>query len=262
MTASFVPPRVLCIAGHDPSGGAGIVADVQAISALGCHPLSVISSLTVQDSRNVREVQPVATGLIERQLEQLLDDSCIAAIKIGLLGDASQISAIVRVIERCRVPVVLDPVLRAGGGADLAGGAVQRALVEQLMPRVTLSTPNAAEARRLAGTEDLESAAAKLLALGCGNLLITGGDEPTPGWVHNRWHAPQRPPRSWQWPRLPGGFHGAGCTLASALAARLALGDELETALDRAQRWVHEALSRAYAIGQGRPIPNRLPPQP
>jgi hydroxymethylpyrimidine/phosphomethylpyrimidine kinase len=262
MTVKPAPPLVLCIAGHDPSGGAGIIADVQTVSALGCHPLSVITSLTVQDSRNVQAVEPVPAALIERQLKLLLDDSRIASIKIGLIGEPAQIPVIVKIIERAGVPVVLDPVLRAGGGGDLAGAAVMRALIDQLLPRVTVATPNAIEARRLAGSDDVETCAATLLALGCANLLITGGDEPTPSTVTNRWHSPQSPPMLWQWPRLPGGFHGAGCTLASAIAARLALGDPLELALENAQRWVHGALSGTYAIGQGRPIPNRLPEQP
>ena len=259
MTVNPVPPLVLCIAGHDPSGGAGIIADVQAVSALGCHPLSLITSLTVQDSRNVREVEPVPAALIERQLDLLLADSRISAIKIGLIGEPAQVPVIIRAIRHCKVPVVLDPVLRAGGGGDLAGNAVMRALIEQLMPITTVSTPNAAEARRLAAADDLETCAATLLALGCQNLLITGGDEPTPGTVYNTLHRARALPKTWQWPRLPEGFHGSGCTLASVIAARLALGDELETALDEAQRWVHGALSRSYAIGQGRRIPNRLP---
>lgn len=253
------PALVLCIAGHDPSGGAGIIADVQAVSALGCHPLSLITSLTVQDSRNVRAVEAVPAELLERQLELLMDDSRIQAIKIGLIGEPAQIPVIARAIARLQVPVVLDPVLRAGGGGDLAGAAVQRALTEQLLPLATVSTPNAIEARRLAGRDDVDAAASALLARGCQHLLITGGDEPTPGWVYNTWHAPGRAPQRWQWPRLPEGFHGSGCTLASAIAARLALGDDLATALEQAQRWVHDALARAYAIGLGRRIPNRLP---
>jgi len=256
---SSPPPRVLCIAGHDPSGGAGIIADVQAVTALGCHPLTVITSLTVQDSRNVLAVEAVDTALMARQLDLLIQDSRIDAIKIGLVGAPDQVPLLVRVIRKLDVPVVIDPVLRAGGGGDLAGAAVQQALVEQLMPLATVSTPNAIEARRLAGRDDTDASAAALLAQGCASLLITGGDEPTPGWVHNQWHVAGREPRRWDWPRLPEGFHGSGCTLASAIAARLALGDALEPALDHAQRWVHDALSRAYAIGQGRRIPNRLP---
>ncbi len=259
MPQTLAPPLVLCIAGHDPSGGAGIIADVQAVTALGCHPLSLITSLTVQDSRNVREVEAVPAALIERQLELLLDDSRISAIKIGLIGEPAQVPVIARAIRRCRVPVVLDPVLRAGGGGDLAGQAVMQALIEQLLPLATVSTPNAVEARRLAASEDLETGAAKLLALGCQALLITGGDEPTPGWVYNTLHRAGAVPKTWQWPRLPAGFHGSGCTLASVIAARLALGDEFEAALEHAQRWVHGALLRSYAIGQGRRIPNRLP---
>ncbi|SFF59328.1 hydroxymethylpyrimidine/phosphomethylpyrimidine kinase [Fontimonas thermophila] len=257
MTQTSIP-QVLCISGHDPSGGAGLQADIEAIAAQGAHALGVITALTVQDSRDARRVQPIAPALIGEQLAHLLADCRIDAIKLGLLGDADQVPHILRAIERARVPVVVDPVLRAGGGGALASAATARALLEQLLPVATVATPNAAEARRLAAeAADLDTAAQQLLARGCAHLLITGGDEDTAE-VENRWYQPHQPPYIFRWPRLPGGFHGAGCTLAAALAARLAFGEHIAVALDTAQRYVQGCLERALRIGGGRPIPNRV----
>lgn len=251
------PPAVLCISGHDPSGGAGLQADIEAVAAQGAHALGVITALTVQDTRDVHRVKPVAPALIGEQLALLLSDCRIDAIKLGLLGDAAQLPHILQAIERCGAPVVVDPVLRAGGGGNLASSATALAVLEQLLPVATIATPNAAEARRLApGADNLDAAAAQLLARGCANVLITGGDEATPE-VENRWYRSTGAPQIFRWPRLPGGFHGAGCTLASALAARLALGESLPVALEAAQRYVHGCLERALRIGQGRPIPGR-----
>lgn len=258
MTSSATPPLVLCISGHDPSGGAGLQADIEAVAAQGAHALGIITALTCQDTDNVRRVQAVAPTLLAEQLDLLLADCRVDAIKIGLLGDAGQIPTICAAIERCAVPVVLDPVLRAGGGAALAGAATAHALLEQLLPRATIATPNAAEARRLApGAVDNAACAEALLRRGCRNVLITGGDEPTPD-VVNGWYRDGVAPQLFHWPRLPGGFHGAGCTLAAALAARLAVGEDLAAALPQAQAYVHGCLERALRIGQGRRVPDRL----
>lgn len=251
-------PRVLCISGHDPSGGAGLQADIEAVAAQGAHALGVITALTVQDTQNVRRVQTVAAELVGEQLELLLADCRIGAIKLGLLGDAAQLPPILRAIARARVPVVVDPVLRAGGGGTLASAQTALALLEQLLPVATIATPNAAEARRLApAAADLDAAGAMLIARGCAHVLITGGDEATTQ-VENRWYRRDAPVQVFRWPRLPGGFHGAGCTLAAALAARLAHGETVATALDTAQRYVHGCLEHALHIGRGRAIPNRL----
>ncbi|MFA5941300.1 MAG: hydroxymethylpyrimidine/phosphomethylpyrimidine kinase [Sinimarinibacterium sp.] len=259
MTSPTTPPVVLCISGHDPSGGAGLHADIESVAAQGAHALGVITALTTQDTGNVHRVKPVAPTLMAEQLDLLLADCRVDAIKIGLVGDADQVAVICSAIERCAVPVVLDPVLRAGGGNPLAGAATVQALLEQLLPLATVATPNAAEARRLApGAADAAGCAADILRRGCRNLLITGGDEPTAD-VVNGWYRPDAPPQLYRWPRLPGGFHGAGCTLAAALAARLALGEDMATALQQAQAYVHGCLERALSIGHGRRIPNRLP---
>ncbi len=233
-------PCVLSLSGHDPLGGAGIHADIEAVSAQGLHALTVITALTVQDSHNVAWVEAVSPGLIGEQIERLEADCDIRAIKIGLLGSAG-------------------PVLRAGGGRELAGASLEAAIRDQLMPKLSLMTPNAAEARRLASAAtdaDLDACAGQLLLAGCANLLITGGDEAGPR-VSNTWHRRDAPPQRYAWPRIPETFHGAGCTLASAIAARLAAGDDMAQAIEAGQRWTQSALERAFAVGRGRRIPGR-----
>lgn len=255
---SPAPPRILCLSGHDPGGGAGVHADIEAVGAHGGHALSVITALTLQDSINVREVRAVEPVWIAAQLALLEADGPIAAVKIGLLGDATQIPVIAACLDRLGVPVVLDPVLRAGGGRELAGAALQAAVLDQLLPRVHLLTPNAAEARRLApDAASLDDAAACLLDRGCRQVLITGGDEPDDE-VRNRWYRPEAPPQTYRWPRLPTTFHGAGCTLASAIAARLGRGEPMAQALAGAQAWTQDTLARARRVGRGRPVPGRV----
>lgn len=256
MSPAAPPACVLCISGHDPGGGAGLQADIESCAALGAHALGIISANTVQDSSNVQRVVPVAPLLMAAQIDALLADCRIGAIKIGLLGDAAQIAVIADTIRRTQAPVVLDPVLRAGGGRALVGAELLAAM-ETLLPLTTVLTPNAAEARLLAPqASTLDTCGAALLARGCTNVLITGGDEPGDE-VLNTWHRAGAAPQQFRWPRLHERFHGAGCTLASAIAALLAQGQEMHTALEGAQSWTHEALRGARAIGQGRKIPLR-----
>lgn len=250
-------PLVLCCSGHDPTGGAGIHADIEAVAANGAHALSLISAHTVQDTHDVVRVSPVAPILLASQIETLLADCGIAAIKIGLLGDAQQIPVLMDAIRRTGVPVVLDPILRAGGGANLASSALQAAVQNELLPYVTVLTPNAAEARRLTRRESLDDCGKALLATGVRHVLITGGDEASER-VINHWFAHDAPVKRFEWPRLNAQFHGAGCTLAAALAALLARGLDIESALQQAQRYTQETLARAFRTGQGRLIPGRI----
>ncbi|MGQ0699489.1 MAG: bifunctional hydroxymethylpyrimidine kinase/phosphomethylpyrimidine kinase [Panacagrimonas sp.] len=249
--------RVLCLSGHDPTGGAGIHADIEAVAAQGGHALSIVTALTVQDTRNVRHVEPVAAALIERQLAALEEDGPFDAIKIGLIGSAAQVHLMVDLIRRSRVPLVFDPVLRAGGGADLVDPELQATVLDQLVPLVDLMTPNLAEARRFVPDGNSGGAcAASLLATGCRNVLVTGGDIPGPT-VLNIWFRADAEPRHFEWPRLDETFHGAGCTLASAIAGQLALGASMAEAIVRGQQWTQAALTRAVAVGCGRRIPFR-----
>ncbi|HVT35415.1 MAG TPA: hydroxymethylpyrimidine/phosphomethylpyrimidine kinase [Nevskiaceae bacterium] len=253
-------PAVLCISGHDPSGGAGIHADIESCAALGTHALSVITSHTVQDTQDVRRVTPVPPILLAEQIEVLAADCEISAVKVGLVGDAEQIKPIAAALTRLRRPAVIDPVLRAGGGRNLVGALLRAAMIEQLLPLADLVTPNLGEARVLANCAgaDADTCAARLLELGVRNVLITAGDEPGDA-VSNAWYTTAAAPVRYTWPRITDRFHGAGCTLASAIAALLAQGSNLADAIEQGQRYAQQSLARAYAVGHGRKIPGRIP---
>jgi hydroxymethylpyrimidine/phosphomethylpyrimidine kinase len=250
-------PLVLCLSGHDPGGGAGIQADIETIAALGGHALAVITAHTVQDTTNVARVVAADPGLLQAQLDALLADCTPRAVKVGLLGAAAQAGLVAATIRRVGVPAVLDPVLRAGGGAVLADAALVERLRHELLPLAAVVTPNVAEARRLApGAHTVDDCGRALLDAGARHVLITGGDEPGDP-VVNHWFAQGRAPRRYAWPRVPGRFHGAGCTLAAAIAARLADGRSATAAVEDAQAFTHRSLGRAFAPGRGRAIPGR-----
>lgn len=251
-------PSVLCLSGLDPSGGAGLQADIEACAANGVHVLGLVTTLTVQDTNNAKEIQPISGHFLRKQMEFLLADCTPAAVKIGLIGDIEQIEVISELLPPLGVPVVCDPILCAGGGWPFLTEAAQHTLLAKLLPCVTVLTPNASEVRRLAPEAgDLAVAASALLGKGCAHVLVTGGDEPGSE-VINTWYRMGYAPLPWRWPRLPGPFHGAGCTLAASLAARLARQEPMETALDEAQRYTHITLGHPLVVGGGRPIPGRF----
>ena len=251
---------VLVFAGADPSGGAGIQADVQAITALGAHALSVITVLTAQDNDQVHAIEPVSPDMVRRQAQALIDKIDIAAVKIGIVGSRANGEAIAELIGLLRLqnpglPVVLDPVLASGHGDALAAEDPML-IINPLLPLVTLITPNLPEIAALCtGDRRAESQAESLMQRGCRNVLIKGGHGGGDK-VVNRWFGMDGS-RSWSWPRLPGAFHGSGCTLASGIAALLAQGQDMGQALDGAQAWCQDALAHAYLIADGQSIPNR-----
>lgn len=253
-------PCVLVFAGLDPSGGAGIQADIEAIAALGAHALPIVTTLTVQDNDRVFAVHAVDAAIVRAQALALLAKLPIAGIKIGIVGSDENAAVIADIIQALRerqpdLPVVLDPVLASGHGDALARvNAVQ--MLEPLRSLATLITPNLPEAALLcAGVTALEVQLAHLLSE-TPHLLIKGGHGDG-DMVVNRWFTGSRH-RSWQWPRLPGEFHGSGCTLAAAIAACLAHGQAMETALQDAQVFTQHSLEYAYAIADGQLIPCRI----
>ncbi len=253
-----IRPVVLCFSGHDPSGGAGVQADIETIFSHCCHPASVITCLTEQDSRNVKRLIPQHPDDVVSQAETLLADFDIAAIKIGLIGDAALARAIAQILEQCRdVPVVLDPVLAAGGGTELASLELITTIGERLAPLTTIITPNSEEARRLSGEQDLTDCAGWLQNKGADNVLITGTHEQSE-LVHNRLFMPDGLTETFNWERLPHHYHGSGCTLASAIVAMLARGLDVFTAANEAQEFTWQALAAAYKPGRGQHNPNRL----
>lgn len=249
---------MLVIAGMDPSGGAGIVADVQALTALGVHPAPVTAAVTVQDTRNASAVRVLDADFVAAQARAVLADMPVAAIKLGLLGNAAVGRAVAGLIaDHAYIPVVLDPVLVAAGGAALAAADLAAVLTGELLPRATLATPNGAECRSLApGAASLEAGGRELIARGCRYVLVTGGDEAT-GAVTNILVGRDGFKRIFEWPRLPGRFHGSGCTLAAAAAAAIARGQSIPDAAATAQRFTHGALENALRLGRGQRIPRR-----
>lgn len=252
-------PNVLSIAGSDPSGGAGIQADLKTFAALRVHGCAVLAALTAQSTRGVREVMAVPASFVTRQLETLLDDVEIAAVKIGMLGDAGVVRAVASVLRRHALPyVVLDPVLRASAGGALLDESGLDVLREELLPLVDVVTPNAAEAGALLGAvpprteHEAAQAADRILKLGARGALVTGGhllDEAvcvdilaTSEGVH-----------AFRTLRVAGrGRHGTGCVLSSAIAALLARGRTLPAACAEAQEIVAESVSEGERLAVGR----------
>jgi len=258
-TASGVnPPRLLTIAGSDSGGGAGIQADLKTFAAHGCYGMSVIAAVTAQNTREVRAVLEVPPEMVAAQIDAVLEDIGADAVKIGMLASAEIIRT---VADRLRahlagtnVPIVLDPVMVAKSGARLLREDAVEAVATDLLPLVTLVTPNVPELETLtglpAGSEEETLRAAEALALkgpavlakgghAAGeevvDLLLSGGD------LHRFTH-----------PRLhTSSTHGTGCTLSSAIAARLAAGEGLPRAVEGAISYLHSALAAAYPVGSG-----------
>lgn len=255
MHSSPPPPAVLVIAGNDPTGGAGLAADIETLVALGCRPLPVVSCITVQDTQNVSRIEAVSPELLKAQAQLLFDDITIAAIKIGLIGSVANLRAITQLLKaHPNIPVILDPILRAGGGHALATAQ----LIEEfttLYPYTTLITPNSEEARTLGKVPTLPQSARNLLEGGCQAVMITGAHEEGDEINNCLYHAAGV--NCQQWPRLPHSYHGSGCTFAAAAAAGIALGQEIHTAVSTAQRFTWNSLERGYLIGRGQHHPHR-----
>jgi hydroxymethylpyrimidine/phosphomethylpyrimidine kinase len=258
------PPLVLTFSASDPSGGAGMQADILTLASMGCHPLSVITAITVQDTMGVEGVSPIEAEWVADQARALLEDMPVDAFKIGVLGSVENIAAIAEIIaDYPNIPLILDPVLASGRGDELSSDEMTHALRELLLPQTTIVTPNSLEARRLAEADDDEEepslavCAERLLDAGAEYVLITGTHESTPQ-VVNTLYNKAGVVRVDTWPRLPGKFHGSGCTLASAIAAMLANGLELPDAVREAQDYTWHALAKAFRPGMGQAIPDRL----
>ena len=260
---SQLPPIVLTFAATDPSGGAGLQADVMTLASMGCHPLSVVTAATIQDTMGVEEVMALDAEWVADQARCVLEDMPVTAFKIGVVGSIENIAAIAEVVsDYPEIPLVLDPVLTSGRGDELATDEMIAALRELLVPQTTIITPNSIEARRLVQEEgeddlDLAECARRLLASGCEYVLITGTHENTPQ-VINTLYGQDGVVRSDSWERLPGSYHGSGCTLASAIAATIANGLSISDAVKDAQEYTWQTLKAAFRPGMGQHIPDRL----
>jgi len=251
-------PTILVIAGHDPCGGAGIQADIEAIASNGGHATCVISAHTVQDSRGVQAITAADPGLLRQQLDCLLADLSFAAVKIGLLPSAVLVETVADVLGRLAgIPVVLDPVLASGSGQALCDQQTLEVMREELLPQCRIVTPNLPEAEALGKDHDPDRAAAAIMATGAGAVYLTGTHADTDA-VINRLYAGGVLLDVFPCERLPGEYHGSGCTLSAALSAALARGLELEQAVIEAQRYTLETLRQARHPGHGQRLPDRF----
>lgn len=263
---SDIPPIVLTFGATDPSGGAGLQADILTIASMGCHPLSVVTAITVQDTGGVDDILPIDAEWVSDQARAVLEDMPVAAFKIGLLGSVENIAAIAEVIsDYPDIPLVFDPVLASGRGDELADEDMLDALRELLLPQTTILTPNSIEARRLIQDEDndednpdLAECAKRIVQLGCEYVLVTGTHEHTPKVINTLYGENGLLVRSDSWARLSGIYHGSGCTLASAIASLLANGLSMNEAVKEAQEFTWQALQYAFRPGMGQHIPDRL----
>jgi hydroxymethylpyrimidine/phosphomethylpyrimidine kinase len=262
---SETPPIVLVFAANDPSGGAGMQADILTLASMGCHPLPVITGLTVQDTLGVEAIMAAEAEWVADQARCVLEDMPVAAFKLGVLGSVENVAAIAEVVsDYPDVPLVFDPVLASGRGDEFAGDELVAAMREMLFPQTTVLTPNVVEARRIlqsdvAEVDDLVEAAIAehILRLGCEFVLVTGTHANTPK-VVNSLYGREGLVRSDTWERLPGSYHGSGCTLAAAVAATLANGVAVEDAVHDAQDYTWQTLSHGFRPGMGQYIPDRM----
>jgi hydroxymethylpyrimidine/phosphomethylpyrimidine kinase len=250
-----VRPSVLSIAGSDPSGGAGIQADLKTFEARGVYGAAVVTSLTAQNTTGVRARHDVPPAFLAAQLDAVLDDLTIAAAKTGLLPDAASVDVVVaRFAHDGAPPLVVDPVLVATSGDALTAPSALAAIRDRLLPIARIVTPNLAEAealtgRRAADVAGMRDAAAALLALGARAVLVKGGhlaDRACDVLATADGIVELDAPRV-----AVGPVHGTGCTLSAAIAAELALGRALPDAVRAAKDWVARALGSALAVGRG-----------
>lgn len=266
-------PAVLVFAGTDPTGGAGLQADILTLASLGCHPLSVVTAVTVQDTVGVEDFLPMDAEWIADQARGVLEDIPVAAIKLGMLGSTEAVAAIAEVVsDYPDIPLILDPVLASGRGDALSNEELVAAMRDLLLPQTTVLTPNSLEARRLAeimeesedeesgegdSVMELQECARRLIDLGSEYVLITGAHEQG-SQVTNTLYNTRGVVQRLHWDRLPGSYHGSGCTLASALAAFLAQGVDVAEAAKEAQEFTYQALKAAFRPGMGQFVPDRL----
>lgn len=248
-------PVVLSIAGHDPSSGAGVTADIKTIAAHGCYGVTCVTALTVQSTRGVNRIDTSECRTITETLEQLMDDLDIAAVKIGMLGSAEVAKSVAAFLKRYPLPfVVLDPVVRSSSGAELISAEGVQVMKDRIIGRACVITPNIDEAAMLTGLnvssmEEMQAAALRLHEMGARNVIITGGHMDPPNDLIS---GKDGTTTVLSGCKIPGrSTHGTGCAFSTALACNLALGHNLLNAAKAAKSYVEAALRKAPQIGKG-----------
>lgn len=250
-------PTALTIAGSDSGGCAGIQADLKTFSATGVFGASVITSVTAQNTREVRAVEILSPHIVRQQLETVLDDFTIDAVKTGMLPSPEIIETVASVIDRYKLrTVIVDPVMVATSGARLTPASTADAFQRHLFHRITLITPNIPEAEALSGVKirsekEIRQAAEVLLGRGCKAVLIKGGHLSS-AYSTDTLFRLEKEPLSFTSPRIDSvNLHGTGCTLSSAIAAYMALDEDLETAVQSAKRYISRAIAAGADVTTG-----------
>jgi hydroxymethylpyrimidine/phosphomethylpyrimidine kinase len=256
-------PAVLTFAATDPSGGAGLQADLLTLASMGCHPLSVVTAITVQDTSGVEGVFSIDSDWVSDQARAILEDIPVVAFKIGVMGSVENIAAIAEIVsDYPEIPLIFDPVLASARGDEFASEEALEAIREMIIPQTTVITPNSLELIRLTLGEDeerlpMDRLARRLTDLGAEYVLVTGTHESTLE-VINTLYGDSGVIRADRWQRLPSSYHGSGCTLASAIAATVARGLDIEEAVREAQDYTWHALKFGFRPGMGQFIPDRM----
>ena len=265
MTSSV--PKILTFAASDPTGGAGIQADLMTQTSLGCYPLSVLTAITCQDTSGVSDVLPIDPSIVEKQARLILNETKIDVIKCGVMASEENIKVISEIIKDYPdVPVVIDPILSSGRGDNLALGDSLQLMIRHLFPLAEIITPNVNEAAKIISNkniseidEDLLFIGKSLMDLGPKNALITAADyQVDKKTLTNTLFCQDGGIFNFDHERLPQSFHGSGCTLASAIAAYLAQGMSIHTAVEEAQKFTIDTLKNGLVNGNGQLIPNRF----
>lgn len=253
-------PTVLCFSGLDPSGGAGLQADIEAIGQSGAHAAIACTALTIQNSQQVFGFEATSKQLLLAQANAVVGDLPIKAVKSGMLGTTDNIAALADFLrEHPDYLYVLDPVLVANSGGSLGNQETLVKAFVELIPLATVITPNTVELRALTGEDNIEQATQKFFEMGAQAVLVKGGHEDTPDYIRNALYVNGEMITESKCPRLAGEYHGSGCSLASFIAGRLALGDQLKIAVQHAETWLFGILKNAETpIEGGQKIPKRF----
>ena len=259
-------PVVLCFSGLDPSGGAGLQADIEAVGQAGAHAAIACTALTIQNSQQVFGFEACAADLVAAQATTVLDDLPVRVIKSGMLGTTDNIAILTRLFAEqviaAETPFVLDPVLVANSGGSLGDEQTLVTAFRKLLPYATLITPNTHELRALSGEQDLHIGAQKLCAQGTQAVLVKTSHDFTSDDIKQYLYIKGEMVYKSVLPRLKGEFHGSGCSLASFIAGRLAMGDALIEAVKAADSWITQTLRAADAPhpnnANAQLIPNRF----
>ena len=259
-------PVVLCFSGLDPSGGAGLQADIEAIGQAGAHATIACTAVTIQNSQQVFGFEACSAELVRNQAMAVLEDLPVKAIKSGMLGTTDNIKMMTRLfankVIKKNTPFVLDPVLVANSGGSLGDEKTLVTAFKKLLPYATLVTPNSHELRALSGEQDLHVAARKLCAEGAYAVLVKTSHDFDSGDIEQYLYVESEMIHQSTLPRLQGEFHGSGCSLASFIAGRLAIGDVLVDAVKAADSWIIQTLRAADvphpSDAKAQLIPNRF----